>query len=69
MLASESTTRDVNLPAADGAGLNWIYENCEVLARGEASEDSLIPLQVRVPAVKRDQFEKRFGRLTAKARA
>ncbi|MCC0015098.1 MAG: GTPase HflX [Rhodobiaceae bacterium] len=68
-LASESTTRDVNLPAADGAGLNWIYENCEVLARGEASEDSLIHLQVRVPAVKRDQFEKRFGRLTAKARA
>ncbi len=59
--ASDSTTRQVDLDAADGAALNWLYENCEVLTRGEPDEAGLIPLSVRVPSARLAAFEQRFG--------
>lgn len=59
--AAESTTRKLDFDAADGAGLNWIYENCEVLERGEITESGTIPMTLRVPAVRLAAFEARFG--------
>ncbi|MCB1480732.1 MAG: GTPase HflX [Rhodobiaceae bacterium] len=61
--ATESSMRHLELDASDGAALNWIYENCEVMSRGEVSEKGGIPLTVRVPSSRLAGFEKRFGAL------
>ena len=59
--ASESSTLHLELDASDGASLNWIYENCEVMTRGEVSDAGAIPLTIRVPSNRLSAFEKRFG--------
>jgi GTPase len=44
---------------ADGSGLNWIYENCEVLHR-QTGEDGADILIVRIPHERLRQFGERF---------
>ncbi|MFN0263657.1 GTPase HflX [Tepidamorphus sp. 3E244] len=58
--ATESLTRHVNVDAGDGSTINWLYENCEVMARGEVTEDGKIPLSLRVPKTAVASFERRF---------
>lgn len=59
--AAESITRDIGIDAADGRALHWVYENCEVLERGETTREGMIPLRLRIPKARLNSFHKRFG--------
>ncbi|MEZ5841044.1 MAG: GTPase HflX [Hyphomicrobiales bacterium] len=49
----------VTIAAADGAGLAWVHEHCEVLSR-ETRQDGASNLEVRVPEKLGDEFRRRF---------
>jgi GTP-binding protein HflX len=51
----------VDIPAADGAALNWLYEEAEVMER-RADADGNLTLAVRVAAEKEPRFINRFPR-------
>jgi GTP-binding protein HflX len=51
----------VDIPAADGGALNWLYEEAEVLERRSDSDGNLI-LAVRVAPEKEPRFTNRFPR-------
>ena len=59
-VARGRTVIELDLPAEDGAGLHWLYENAEVLARRE-SEDGAAHLTLRVSPERIDQLMRRFG--------
>ena len=50
---------DVDLDAADGQGLHWLYEHTEVMAR-ESAEDGHMRLTVRVPPDTVERVRRRF---------
>ena len=51
---------ELDLPSADGPGVNWLYEHAEVLHR-DADEDGTQHLIVRVPEERVEQLRQRFG--------
>jgi GTP-binding protein HflX len=51
-LSTADEVLDLIVPGSQGALLNWLHENCEVLAR-EARKDGSIELRVRVPSEKK----------------
>ena len=59
-LGARSLVAELAIAAERGRDINWIYENCEVLARAEGA-DGLVALTVRVPEPRRNQFRRRFG--------
>jgi GTP-binding protein HflX len=59
MLNTGTVILDLVVPPADGAGLNWLYENAEVLAR-DGRDDGSTHVAVRLSAAKADVARKRF---------
>ena len=57
-LSTEKIVFDVDLDAADGAGLHWLYEHGEVLGRVDRAER--IDLQVRIAAQRVERLLRRF---------
>ncbi len=51
---------DIELDAADGQGLHWLYEHTEVMARANG-EDGQIHVTVRVPPDKIARVKRRFA--------
>ncbi len=51
----------VVVPAGDGQGLHWLYENAEVMAR-EGLDDGSARLTLRVAPERMERVVKRFGR-------
>ena len=60
-LAIGRTVLDLRLGVEDGAGLAWLYEHAEVLARHDRDSGGS-DLTVRVPAQRADQVRARFAR-------
>jgi GTPase len=58
-IAAEHAIIDLCLEATEGGGLNWIYENCDVMARRDGS-DGTISLTVRVAPEKVAAVQRRF---------
>ncbi|WP_137127549.1 GTPase HflX [Roseomonas sp. HF4] len=56
-LSAGMETIEVSLPTTDGAGLAWLYEHGEVLARNDG--DEAIRLTVRISPADRARFEDR----------
>ncbi len=50
----------VALPPEDGASLNWLYENAEILDR-RAEADGTLHVAVRIAPEKEPRFLNRFG--------
>jgi len=59
-LSRERVSLAVDLDAADGGNLSWLYRHSEVLERREDTEGRL-HLAVRVPPDRAEQIERRFG--------
>ncbi|UOK73207.1 GTPase HflX [Ancylobacter polymorphus] len=59
-LSRERVSLAVDLAAADGGNLSWLYRHSEVLERREDAEGRL-HLAVRVPPDRAEQIERRFG--------
>ncbi len=59
-LSRERVSLAVDLDAADGGNLSWLYRHSEVLERREDAEGRL-HLAVRVPPDRAEQIERRFG--------
>ena len=59
-IARTRSTFAVVLPPEDGAGLNWLYENAEVLDR-RMEEGGTLHLAVRIAPEKEPRFLNRFG--------
>lgn len=59
-LARGRTLVEVSVPAHDGAGLNWLYENAEIMQRTEAEDGSAL-LSLRVAPSRIEQVSRRFG--------
>jgi GTP-binding protein HflX len=57
-LSSASTTLDLSVDAADGAGISWLHRNAEVLDK--KLHDGRFDMTVRVDASKRDIVVSRF---------
>jgi GTP-binding protein HflX len=51
-------TLDLSIDAADGAGINWLHRNSEILAK--EFHDGRYDMTVRVDATKRDIVVNRF---------
>lgn len=60
-LATKRPTFAVTLEPADGAGLNWLYEQAEVLQRRDGDDGQLV-LAVRVAPEKEPRLLKRYPR-------
>ena len=60
LLARGRSRLDLVLDAADGQGLNWLYEHVEVMARHDR-DDGAIAVSVRVAPERVQQIAKRFG--------
>jgi GTP-binding protein HflX len=58
-VSSGRPTLELELNAADGEGLHWLYEHTEVLSR-EDGEDGLMKLTVRVPPERAEGVKRRF---------
>lgn len=58
-LAETRALYDVDIEAADGEGLSWLYRHAEVLDRHEQA-DGTISLRIRVPPAKRSLIGHRF---------
>lgn len=58
-LSANSMTATFDMDPVDGAGLHWVYENCEVLNR-EDHDDGTIRLDIRAAPDKFDQAMERF---------
>jgi GTP-binding protein HflX len=52
-------TMEVEVAAADGEGLHWLYEHTEVLGREDGTDGSL-KLKVRVASERAEGVRKRF---------
>lgn len=50
---------DVALDPANGAGLNWLYENTEVM-RKKTGADGIVYVRVRLPPEREDPLRRRF---------
>jgi GTP-binding protein HflX len=59
-LARGRSLIDLDLPAADGQGLHWLYEHTEVMAR-ETAEDGHVHVTVRVPPDTVERVKRRFA--------
>nr|WP_307018490.1 GTPase HflX [Ancylobacter polymorphus] len=59
-LSRERVSLAVDLDAADGGNLSWLYRHSEVLERRQDAEGRL-HLAVRVPPDRAEQIERRFG--------
>jgi GTPase len=59
-LAAAHVELGLSIDAADGRGLNWIYENSEVLTRLEG-EDGRLDLTVRAAPERADALRRKFG--------
>ncbi|TCK28416.1 GTP-binding protein HflX [Ancylobacter aquaticus] len=59
-LSRERISLAIDLDAADGGNLSWLYRHSEVLERREDGEGRL-HLAVRVPPDRAEQIERRFG--------
>ncbi|WP_428033055.1 GTPase HflX [Ancylobacter sp.] len=59
-LARERVSLAIDLDAADGSSLSWLYRHSEVLERRENGEGRL-HLAVRVPPDRAEHIERRFG--------
>ena len=59
-LAEGRLTLELSLDPADGAGLSWLYRNCEVLARA-MGEDGRLAVTVRADADKAARVKAKFG--------
>ena len=57
-LAAYSTTLNLSIDAADGAGISWLHRNAEVL--NKELHDGRFDMIVRVDETKRDIVVKRF---------
>jgi GTP-binding protein HflX len=53
------STLDLEVPAADGEGLHWLYEHTEVLERTDG-EDGSLKLRVRVQPERAESVRRRF---------
>ncbi|HYA73912.1 MAG TPA: GTPase HflX [Roseiarcus sp.] len=60
-LARGRSLIDLDLEAADGQGLHWLYQHTEVMAR-ETGEDGHVHVTVRVPPDKVARVKRRFAR-------
>ncbi len=60
-LAARSVEVEVTVDAADGAGINWLYENCDIRERVD-SEGEVI-FRLRAEDDKLSRLEKRFGQV------
>ena len=60
-IAAGRSTYEITLDAADGGGLHWLYEEAEVLERGEG-EGGSIRLMVRIAPEKAPRLVSRFPR-------
>jgi GTP-binding protein HflX len=58
-LAAGRATLDVEISAADGEGLHWLYEHTEVLDRADA-EDGSMRLKIRVAPDRAEGVRRRF---------
>jgi GTP-binding protein HflX len=52
-------TFEITLDAADGAGLNWLYEQAEVMDRSEAGETTIL-MTIRIAPEKEPRLLQRF---------
>jgi GTP-binding protein HflX len=59
-LASHRVTFNISLEPDDGGGLNWLYENTEVLHRTMA-QDGTLHLTIRVAPERADVLRRRFS--------
>jgi GTP-binding protein HflX len=59
-LSRERVSLAIDLDAADGGNLSWLYRHSEVLERRQDGEGRL-HLAVRVPPDRAEQIERRFG--------
>jgi GTP-binding protein HflX len=59
-LASHRLSFNISLEPEDGGGLNWLYENTEVLHRASA-QDGTCHLTVRIAAERADVLRRRFS--------
>jgi GTPase len=67
-LAKSRSVFDVMLDPANGAGLNWLYENTEVI-RKNTDADGIVHVRVRVPPEREDPLRRRFAAASAALRA
>jgi GTPase len=58
-LVADHAVFELRLDAADGGGLNWLYENAEVVARRD-DDDGTVHLTVRAAPEKADIVQRRF---------
>ena len=58
-LAARSTSLQITLDPSDGQGLNWLYENTEILSR-DNEPDGAVGLTVRVPPQRLQRLQNRF---------
>ncbi|MCT8974159.1 GTPase HflX [Microbaculum marinisediminis] len=61
-LKGEIAHRSVVLDAADGAGMNWIYERCTVTGRRHDDDTGVVRLDVDVPMKRLAEFNRRFAK-------
>jgi len=59
-LNSRRQTVEINIQPQEGALSNWIYENCEVIARSDLA-DGVTSLKIRVAPEKRDKLARVAG--------
>ncbi|MDQ0393898.1 GTPase HflX [Labrys monachus] len=59
-VAAGRLTLTIDVPPADGAGLAWLHDNCDVLER-ETDEEGVTHVTVRVAPARADQVRRRFG--------
>ena len=59
-LAARSRVTSVEISAAAGRDIHWLYEHCEVLDRDDRDEGT-VHFSVRVPPHQQSRFEKRFS--------
>ena len=58
-LAARSVEVEVTVDAADGAGINWLYENCDIRERVDSEGE--VMFRLRAEDDKLSRLEKRFG--------
>ena len=59
-LARNDQEIKVEINAGEGARINWLYENCEVLAREDCGD--IVHLKLRVPAAKLARLNRQLAR-------
>ena len=58
-LAEGRSVYAIEVAPDDGAALHWLYENSEILSRGER-EDGVVALKIRVPAARIERLQQKF---------